>query len=588
MLFIYSRPGGTPEMIRLKRIGLKSGQSIEVADGLTVIVGPNNVGKSRILSELYQDFHVSPQHQRDPLHLVVESSDVERTGSLEEFLERFFATYRRREPGRYSDGQFGEANYRSSSGVILESQIRMAWDSDERLGALGPLYVRYLGADGRTSAVGDASMYNQLTDIPQGPIQSLYADRDLEARFSELMFRAFNEHLTVNRYAGGQISLHVGRVTAPETPPPGSRDYLDEIARLPLLREQGDGMRAFMGILLTIATAFYPIVMIDEPEAFLHPPQAYLLGQMLAELPAGGVQAIVATHSSDVLEGVTAAGSPSGGVTVARLTRQGNENHVAQIPVGIVGNLYRDPLVKYYGILDGLFYHGTVICEADSDCTYYRAVLEALGTLDDGTPVSAISLHFAHCGGKDRIPLAVGALRSAKVPVVCIVDFDFLRDEKNFKELVDACGGDPSMLRSLRNDVASAIDSRATKVERAVAKVKIDEVLSGGRSAELTVGELDRIKKVISARSGWAVAKTTGRALLSGQSVDSFNRLNAALRDIGIFVVEAGELERFHPEVPADNKAAWLRKVLEERKFAESTDAATFLRAIASAVRQRQ
>jgi hypothetical protein len=60
------------------------------------------------------------------------------------------------------------------------------------------------------------------------------------------------------------------------------------------------------------------------------------------------------------------------------------------------------------------------------------------------------------------------------------------------------------------------------------------------------------------------------------------------LRSIGIFIVVGGELERFHPEQSSDNKAEWLREVLENSKHLQAVDARDFLKAITTNVLSRQ
>lgn len=64
-------------------------------------------------------------------------------------------------------------------------------------------------------------------------------------------------------------------------------DYYNQVTKLPELQDQGDGMRSFASILLDTFTSDHTITLIDEPEAFLHPPQARLLGKMLAKKQSG-------------------------------------------------------------------------------------------------------------------------------------------------------------------------------------------------------------------------------------------------------------------------------------------------------------
>ena len=574
--------------IKVQKIHLTSGEVIDVADGLTVIVGPNNVGKTVLLSELHSKL-AGQGISRGPL--VVGRVEFERTHTIDELLAWLDETYGRRKPGMYdvvSGGDQIEPSYKPHQGEALsESRVRRAWNSLDHVGNLTAFIVRYVNVQERLNMGFHSEPFNLHVDRPANPVQHLYMDRNAEKQASDFMMRAFGLALTVDRYGGNTITLNVGSTTIPETGPPPSEEYLRELALQPKLLEQGDGVRAFMGIALAVITTHYPLVLIDEPEAFLHPPHAYLLGRILAEQHPRRTQVIVATHSTDVLRGMTEADAGRGATTVVRLTRDHAGNHVAQVQASAVSSLYEDPLVKYYGVLDGLFYHGVILCEGDSDCTYYRAVLDSIERLDDGTPIESISLHFTHCGGKARLPKAVEALRSARVPVACIVDLDWLRDDNDFAKLVTACGGDPTALRARRNDVTSAINSRSIRAERVVVRAKIKELLSARTTPELSTDEIRGIKAVVSTRSGWGETKRHG-GRLSGQALTSFQQLCVSLRELGILLVEGGALESFHPEVSVDNKAEWLRQVLEQKKFLESPGAHAFVKAVAASIWSRQ
>ena len=77
--------------------------------------------------------------------------------------------------------------------------------------------------------------------------------------------------------------------------------------------------------MLTLIAGRYSVVTLDEPEAFLHPPQAYQLGRNLAGARSVGDAAIRrGTHSTDVLSGLLEA-DESTPITVIRL---GQENPV--------------------------------------------------------------------------------------------------------------------------------------------------------------------------------------------------------------------------------------------------------------------
>jgi hypothetical protein len=568
-------------VLKLLSLELQSGEEAEIADGLTVIVGPNNVGKSLLLRELGIQLALQGPNEHYPPNKVLRRVTIDASAGREGFLAWIRRTY----PVQKADSPGAEEQIRTNSGTILSlGQIEHAWQSLQqfpgKLGSLASFLVLQLDAQGRLNQQFDGQSFNTFRQQATGMAQLLYQDRDFEREMSDLLRRAFGEPLTVNRYAGTQISLHVGEVTAAESAPPVSDEYLRQLGELPYVGEQGDGFRAFAGILFALKTSRYPIVLIDEPEAFLHPPQAYLLGQFLAEEHAAGSQVVVATHSADVIKGITSVRADHD-VAITRLTRTGPTNHIAGITPAKVRKLYDDPLVKYYPIVDGLFARGVIVCEAESDCTFYRAVLEA-------TPAGASGLHFTHCNGKARVGRAVDALRSAQVPVVAILDIDFLRDDKDFAEVVVAQGGDPESFAKARAVIENSVQAWGRKVDRTAAKAVVEAQFARSKAATLSSGEIAKIKEAVSPVSGWREFKKYGVHHLSGDAVTAFEHLDRGLRELGIFVVPCGELERFHRDVSGDNKAEWLRTVLETGRYENSAAARDFMLAAAEFIAENQ
>jgi len=461
---------------------------------------------------------------------------------------------------------------------FTKSMIEQLFASGNAPTILARHVISRMDTYGRLAAPFRGQRYDSYREPPRTSIQRLFADRNLEKRIGDYLESAFGTRLTVNRYGANEITLHAGTVATPEAQEPPSKEYTEEIWSLPQWNEQGDGMKAFLGIVLELMTASYPIVLIDEPEAFLHPPQAKLLGRLLVELSNADTQVVIATHSTDIIDGMTSAMNSANDLSIVRVTRAGTGNHVSQIEPGSVRKIYDDPLVKYYHILDGMFASGTILCEADSDCTYYQAVLDTVDRLKNGATVQSVMPHFTHCSGKNRLPKAVEALRSVSVPVACITDFDMLRDPTDFEALVNACGGDLGKLMPWRNTIASSIDQKTQKRSRISAKAEIDAIFGDPvKQGELTTSEATKISNAIAKSSGWREAKKTGSSGLSGEAATAFERLDAALRKLGIFLVFVGELERFHKTIPADNKAVWLRNVLDGELYKKSAEAREFV-----------
>jgi AAA15 family ATPase/GTPase len=77
------------------------------------------------------------------------------------------------------------------------------------------------------------------------------------------------------------LDLHVGEPSATPSIVP-TQECVEDLQRMPPLQAQGDRMRSFIGLMLVVSAGQYQVLLIDEPEAFLHPPQARLLGRRIA------------------------------------------------------------------------------------------------------------------------------------------------------------------------------------------------------------------------------------------------------------------------------------------------------------------
>lgn len=569
---------------RLNSITLRSGEAIDISDGITVIVGPNNAGKSMVLNELSQHINVSPGQQA-PRPTVIQDIDFSLLESAAELLERCKAEYREilpDTPEGQSMGLYSPVIQFSSESHVDQGSLMACWNVVGYFGQLSQIYHLHLPAGGRS--VGDEPMLDLQRRMPNTPLQKLFLNPTLEERLAAVVRRAFGQEITLNRHRGTAISLHLGKPEAKATWPP-TPEYLDEINSHPVVGAQGDGMRSFIGIALNIIAGNHSLLIIDEPEAFLHPPQARELGRVLTELRQDGVQIVVATHSSDIIQGLTSARTGETPLHIVRISRSGNQNHVATIPQKSVRKLYTDPLLKYSSVLDGLFYHGVVLCESEGDCTYYSAVLDELPSAEGGRRVD---LHFTHCNGKDRIPQAIEALRAAQVPVASVFDIDLLQNRTKLEEVITAQGADPAPLLTGLDTITSQVNEGTQKVKREAARAAITAALDRTKAPELSSTEIKAIREAIKQTTGWALFKKLGKARLSGEPLKQLNILLAELAKIGIFLVPVGELERFHPTYTVRNKAKWLQEVLADSAFKEAGTQQGFVASIRQFIQDQQ
>lgn len=136
-------------------------------------------------------------------------------------------------------------------------------------------------------------------------------------------------------------------------------------------------------------------MIVDEPEAFLHPPQATALGRSLGEIVIeNSQQLILATHDRNLLAGLLESEVP---LSVVRVDR--NQSPLAkQLTADRLKEVWKQPALRYSNVLDGLFHRLVVLVEADADGRFYSAALDIL-FLEGKTTVPSSDVLFVPCGG---------------------------------------------------------------------------------------------------------------------------------------------------------------------------------------------
>ncbi|MNS68355.1 hypothetical protein D3C72_1016350 [compost metagenome] len=499
-------------------LGLKQGD-------ILVVVGPNNAGKSRSL----QDISASLR-SREP-GVVVQSADFVRTTPLEDVFA-------------WTD------RYRAVNGVITiggtsvhETMLSGSWNDPAK--PLGDFVHRYVVSELTTRArladCDPAPNYQRRdTFSALHPFQHFHRDDALEHKASKLFRRAFKKDLVVHPGNSADIPAYVGDRPKPKRGEDRrSAAYLDRIEALDKLEEQGDGMRSFASILGRVLAENRPVIFIDEPEAFLHPPQARLLADTIG-VETSDRQILLATHSSDVLQGLL--GQHSKRVSVVRLTRTKTGGQAVLLESQDIEDLWKDPILRFSNIMDGLFHEAVVVTEADADCRFYES-LSAVATSPDSLP----DIHYTYSGGKDRLPVVVKALKALGVPVVTIADFDLLNNETTLSRIVEAHGGDWSRVSDDWKAVKKAVEQTANFVGADKFKAEMTALLKTIKIGGAVEKEaLSKVKALARNASPWDHAKQSGIASLPhGAPNQAGKRLLDALRGIGIFVAPVGEMEGF-------------------------------------------
>jgi hypothetical protein len=220
--------------------------------------------------------------------------------------------------------------------------------------------------------------------------------------------------------------------------------------------------------------------------------------------------------------------------------------------------VWRDPLLRYSNILDGLFHEGVIVCESDGDCRFYGAMMDAVA----GTEVRP-DLLLVHAGGKARVATIINALRAIDVPVRTVLDFDALSDEVTLRSVCESLGGNWDELAADFRVVKSAIEQRRPQLATKQVRESILQIIDAVEKDVLSTKAIKDIREVVRGASAWSDAKRMGKAYVPGGDASAvYARLNKRLRSLGVFLVEVGELEQFCKTI-GDHGPAWVIKVLE-------------------------
>lgn len=551
---------------RIDKIQISDGTQLDTSlGGVVIFVGPNNSGKSQALKDILGLMRDGGPYQG---RTVTELSFT-KTGSFDEAKEWALGnlpTTQRAGLQRVQVDGWGD---------VTPDDFASSWAHAPQLAQLTPTVVLYADGGTRLTSGSAQPSIDFRYQFPTHPIQRAAREPKLEREFDSIGREAFGLGVTVDRFGGSVIPLRLGDRPVFEHSDGSPTDgYLNELAQLPVLEEQGDGVKSYLGLMIQLLAGFHQIVLVDEPEAFLHPPQARLLGRLLAER-SSDQQVFISTHSAEIVQGALESGA---NVTIVRLKRSGLVNDAAVLQSEDVRSLWADPLLRYSDVLSGLFHDAVVLCESDSDCRFYAAVRDSL--VPESSSGRRPELLFTHCGGKARLPVVIKALKAVEVPIVVVADFDLLRNLGDVRRVVEAVRGNWSSVANDRDLLDRALLNETQPLRRVATLDAITERLESMGDV-LDAADIASLRGILKVDTGWEKVKRAGLSgVPQGDAARAANRLLDSLRDMGVLVVPVGELERFDPEV-GGHGPTWANEVLaQSRHLMPTVEARAFVEKI--------
>jgi hypothetical protein len=529
---------------RLRRITLRAGSGPDAPPAtitpgsVTIAVGPNNSGKSLLLKELKQ---WSGGGQEPPLSPwpggeVLSGADAywpADEAALEgELAGRLVPDQAAQEGYRmiYSfQPEIGGAGGMAGSGEV-QVQVRNHWGISfgEFCRTMVMQHFR-MRLDGRQRF--SLAEPRQVTSIDRGPSSALMAvwlDGAKYGRVREAILAATGRHFVVNTADLPNLSASLSDIA----PPDGSERSLERDAiayqrSATPLQSFSDGIQVYTGLVTAVHSLPHKLLLVDEPEAYLHPTLARRLGGELASVARQrDASLVVATHSADFLMGCV---SEVPETSIVRLTYEASVATARVLDGADVAALTRDPLLRSASALRALFSHATVVCEADSDRAFYEEInrrLEVTSAREGSEDTT-----FLNAQNWQTIPSVAGPLRRLGIPAAMILDLDTLIEGDGWSDIIKSFG--------LEASTAGALTQRRSECGQLLAAA--GRVAGQGTPYAIKKDGIDALDEV---------PKVTVTAFLD------------ELAQYGVFVVPVGELENWLRPLGVTNKQRWVTEML--------------------------
>lgn len=531
----------------ISQIEFNNGEKIDIAQNdIVVFVGPNNAGKSQSLKDIYV-----LSEKKVPSVVISDVLIKKANWPISTVLSELSAGS--------NHGSYISYNVLGHDMNIWDYTDRN-FPSEKYFGSYRNLFVANLDTSARLTICKPPQNIRRNGNKSH-PIHYASFDSRYRKWLSENFKKAFGIEITPNTQFGSQIPLCIGEPVVLNGEYEDEQSRQEEYAKIletyKQVQEQGDGIKSFTGILLYLMLDYYRIYLIDEPESFLHPPQARIMGQIIGKTLNDYQQAFISTHSEEIIKGLLEVCPER--IKIVRITRDEDTNKFSILNNSEFSQVWNDPLLKYSNIMASLFHKSVVLCESDSDCKIY-SIIENHIKQKEGKYSETL---FVHCGGKHRMARIVSALRSLDIEVKVIADIDVLNDGTVFKGIVESYDIDYNAIQTDYNNIVSNLHSSKEKINRNTAKAIINQVLDGSGNTDLSNREIKDIRDAISILSKWDGIKKSGvTAIPSGNATTSFKKIDQLLREKGIYIVPVGELECFIKEV-GGHGPEWANAVLE-------------------------
>jgi predicted ATPase len=516
----------------ITELQLKSGPTVDAppltitTTPVTVFVGPNNSGKSRVLREIDRFCTFGTMQGPSVVLAGIKFSSFKDDSSAEEAINRWRVEPRPDDILNANHILLGSRKARIQ--VHHPSLLTYLKNPLQNLEVFCSAFLQHsvlmLDGPGRVALVNQQPA-GDLQQRQHNPLGVLFTDDLKRTEVRRIVHDAFGLYFVVDPTLLGQFRIRLSsRLPTSSTEERGIDDVSMKFhAEAQLIDHASDGVKAFVGIIIEVIAGDPGILLIDEPEAFLHPALAFKLGQELARAASGSEKRVfIATHSPAFVMGCIQSGTP---VNIIRLTYKKERATARLLPSGEILKLMRNPLLRSTNVVEGLFFESVVVTEADADRAFYQEVNDRLLRYKSewGIP----NCLFLHAQNKQTIATVLRPLRKLGIPAAGILDIDILKaggaDWRNLMESAGLPDIEKQSLATLRTGVKLAMEG-----------------------------------------TGQNMKTHGGLALLTGSDREAADGLLSRLAAYGLFVIAGGELESWLKNLGATGHGPnWLIKLFE-------------------------
>lgn len=545
--------------MRINYLKLKTGDRVELQHKITVFVGPNNSGKSQTL----KDIRCLMDRQKSPIKvpiILANDNTCFDIPNLETIKNDIAFKESITNINHYTISSIGSNLLEKSNAEAYKPQIdnyNKMDDISKRntfFDWFGKYYIALMDAETRLKLSSETSSFVPQEAKPDNLLQFLFGHQDLEKELKIAFKEAFHQDIKLDISQLLKLCIRVGDKV--NQIPDDARIAYNIAKDIPKIDNQGDGYRSFAGIVIGLLICRERIILLDEPEAFLHPAQAFFLGKWIGNNSDKlGSQLLICTHSSNFLSGIL---SGTQDLDVIRLKRETNNTQYITLTSAITKQLVGTPILSSQRVIEGIFHKGVVICEADAD----RAVYQSVASL---CHKSNREILFIHAHNKQTIAPVAKVLKATGTPVAAIADIDIFHDEKDLVEIYETLSGHPieQKLKDAQKALASHIEGCPEEDVLHELKMKVDELVvqlnSGKHSLD---GARAAVKRIYKESTKWSAIKRDGINALNGEQKVDVIRLIDSLKKEGLFVVPVGELEGWI-DLGIHRKNKWIIPALE-------------------------